>query len=96
MRTDHEQTGTFAAPMDFGAAIRALKAGKRVARRGWNGKGMWLILVPASDWSASVGPSYVAGAHRLPWIGMKTADGGLVPWLASQTDMLAEDWQEVE
>jgi hypothetical protein len=78
----------------FAGALSLLKAGKMVSRSGWNGKGMWLLLVPADKWSASVGPSNVEGAHCLPWIGMKTADGGFVPWLASQTDLLAEDWAE--
>lgn len=80
--------------MPFGLAIEALKMGKRVARAGWNGKGMWLKLVPNSL------ADYVAFQHEalnpLPWIGMKTADECFVPWLASQTDMLAEDWQIVE
>lgn len=75
--------------MDFSDALRALKAGKRVMRAGWNGKGMWLQLVEAYQ----VGPDkHVLGRKLLPWIGMKTADGAFVPWLASQTDMLAEDW----
>ena len=71
--------------MDFGKAIAALKSGKFVARQGWNGKGMWLGL-------------QVPDAHSkmtLPYIYMKTAQDDLVPWLASQTDMLAEDWVEV-
>ena len=80
--------------MTFGLAIEALKVGKRVARAGWNGKGMWLKLVPNSL------ADYVAFQHEalnpLPWIGMKTADECFVPWLASQTDMLADDWQIVE
>lgn len=77
---------------NLGWALRLLRSGARVMRAGWNGKGMWLLLVPAERWSTEVGPSNVGGAHRLPWIGMKTADGGFVPWLASQTDVLAEDW----
>ena len=90
--------------MSFSCAIAALKDRKRVARSGWNGKGMWLELVePSRD-----GPDDVArgafyrvmngpiDSHEcLPWIGMKTADDAFVPWLASQTDMLAEDWQIV-
>jgi len=82
---------------DFAFALRLLKQGKRVARIGWNGKGMWLILIPADAWHTSVGPSsmFIPNAHRLPWIAMKTVDGGLVPWLASQTDILAEDYVEV-
>lgn len=87
--------------MDFGMAVAALKLGKRVARAGWNGKGMWLELVPADGYSVHDIPCVTAsGSHgmvkRLPWIGMKTADNKFVPWLASQTDVLAEDWQIVE
>lgn len=80
--------------MNFGKAIELLKQGVRVARAGWNGKGMWLEFVAADKWSTSIGPCHhaVPGAYRLPWIAMKTVDNGLVPWLASQTDMLAEDW----
>lgn len=79
-------------PKDFGWALKQLRSGSKVARAGWNGKDMWLLLVEADEWSTSVGPSNVPNAHRLPWIGMKTADGGFVPWLASQTDLLATDW----
>lgn len=79
--------------MDFGQAIRALKEGAKVRREGWNGKGMWLILVPAWTYNPGVTPSL--GMEKLPWIGMKTADDKFVPWLASQTDMLSEDWEVV-
>lgn len=72
--------------MDFGDAIRAMKAGKKVARAGWNGKGMWLMLQVPDEHSKM----------SLPYIYMKTADDNQVPWLASQTDMLAQDWSEVE
>ena len=71
--------------MDFGDAIRCLKRGQRVQRHGWNGKGMWLEL-------------QVPDAHSkmsLPYIFMKTADEKLVPWLASQTDVLGDDWRVV-
>jgi hypothetical protein len=68
--------------MDFGEAIRALKRGQRVAREGWNGKGMWIDIQPPRSESEMT----------LPYIFMKTADGNFVPWLASQTDILAEDW----
>jgi hypothetical protein len=76
--------------MTFGDAIVFLKAGFKVARSGWNGKGMWLMLVPTNI-AESVTFQYAA-LDPLPWIGMKTADNKFVPWLASQTDMLAEDW----
>lgn len=95
--------------MDFGEAIRALKKGKRVAREGWNGKGMWLSLSGGpgghmvshdqfwSEHNAAYAAMSPGGcAHVLPSITMKTADGSiLMGWLASQTDMLAEDWVEV-
>lgn len=71
---------------DFGNAISALKAGHKVARQGWNGKGMWLKLqVPDANSKMS-----------LPYIYMYTADKHQVPWLASQTDVLSEDWNIVE
>jgi len=68
--------------MDFGQAIAALKAGKKVSRNGWNGKNMWLMLQRPDQHSKMT----------LPYIYMYTAQGDLVPWLASQTDVLAEDW----
>lgn len=75
--------------MSFGIALEALKSGKRVSRAGWNGKGMWLCLV--ARWSGNIGEMPV-DYYLLPWIAMKTVDGGVVPWLASQTDVMAEDW----
>jgi hypothetical protein len=70
---------------NFGVALTELKNGQRVARAGWNGKGMWIALqVP--DANSKMG---------LPYLYMSTVDGKLVPWLASQTDMLAEDWELV-
>jgi len=95
--------------MNFGEAIEALKSGKRVRRAGWNGKGMWLALTPASVIDGdrarhgaarvladveAVGHSEEIriGAH----IDMRAADGTLViGWLASQTDMLADDWERL-
>jgi hypothetical protein len=75
--------------MTFGLAIEALKQGHKVSRSGWNGKGMWLYFIPASHWETTRGLELLDG---LPWIGMKTVDDKFVPWLASQTDVLAEDW----
>lgn len=77
--------------MSFGDALVALKAGAKVARRGWNGKGMWLAYVSSGAYDVGV-KTMIGADDLLPWIGMKTADNGFVPWLASQTDMLAEDW----
>jgi hypothetical protein len=72
--------------MDFGYAISQLKNGKTITRNGWNGKGMWLRLqVPDTN-----------SKMTLPYVYMKTADNNQVPWLASQSDILAEDWKLVE
>jgi len=93
--------------LSFGHAIVALKAGKRVARRGWNGKAMWLKLTPGSTIPAPAARPGSAAAdivdergtfdrdiEILPHIDMRTADGSLLcGWLASQTDMLADDWE---
>lgn len=68
--------------LNFGEILTALKAGHAAMRAGWNGKGMFVKLqVPDSGSKMS-----------LPYIYMKTADNQLVPWLASQTDILASDW----
>lgn len=94
--------------MTFGLAIEALKAGKKVARAGWNGKGMWLSL--SCDGTREVAAENFWSPHNaeharlnggkatvLPSITMKTASGEiLMGWLASQSDMLAEDWSIVE
>ena len=124
--------------LSFGHAVEALKAGKKVARAGWNGKGMWLYLVPANSypaqtpaakayWGAKAGHLHMISpanadidkiknakpgeviqvegmlhAVAVPlvpygaYIAMKTAQENVVPWLASQTDVLADDWQIVE
>jgi len=89
--------------LTFGQAIESLKAGKRIRRLGWNGKGMYLILVPGSKGLtveegrpfAKAGVPIGTVFDYLPHIDMFTAQGDFVPWLASQTDMLAEDWEEL-
>ena len=80
----------------FGAALTLLKDGARVRRAGWNGKGMYLVLVPGGT---SNHPNVEGGATvtALPAIGMWTATREfLTGWLASQTDMLADDWEVAE
>lgn len=81
--------------MAFGSAITAMKDGHRVARSGWNGKGMWLIYIGGNEYDVDA-PLRFNTTELAPYIAMKTADNKLVPWLASQTDVLAEDWQIVE
>lgn len=86
------------AAFSFGEAIKYLKRGHRVARKGWNGKGMWIGLVEADNYIIQLPVGAEEDTEEgeveglLPWIGMYTADRRFVPWLASQTDMLANDW----
>lgn len=86
--------------MDFGQALEVLKNNNLVARQGWNGKGMFLYLVPGSTVTVNKEPLlgiYDEGTkvNYRPHIDMKTADGSCVPWVASQTDILADDWEYV-
>jgi hypothetical protein len=86
--------------MNFSHALDALKLGERVQRRGWNGKGMFVFLVPGSAFQVNRPPLlgiYPEGTtiNYHAHIDMRTADGTIVPWLASQTDLLADDWDIV-
>lgn len=94
---------------DFSMALVAAKSGARIERRGWNGRDMWVFLHPqlpprpymplASDGptsSAFVGTAVSYTINIGPFLCMRAADGTFVPWLASQTDLLAEDWRIVE
>ncbi|XWY20052.1 DUF2829 domain-containing protein [Bisgaard Taxon 45] len=80
----------------FGDAVQALESGKTVCRSGWNGKGMFLFLMKGQEIAKTVHFGFGQYEGEPDWndfIVMKTADGKLVPWLASQTDVLATDWQ---
>lgn len=84
---------------DFGQALELLNEGHRLRRVGWNGKGMFIFLVPGSVFKVDRPPLlgiYPAGTEVTyhAHIDMKTAQGYVVPWLASQADILAEDWEE--
>ena len=68
---------------DIGWAVNELQNGHKVRREGWNGKGMWLELQEPDDHSKMT----------LPYVYMSTAQGDLVPWLCSQSDLLAIDWE---
>lgn len=68
--------------MDFGKALEQVKLGSRIARDGWDGEGMWVEL-QTPDENSKMGR---------PYLYMSPVDGALVPWVASQTDILAEDW----
>jgi hypothetical protein len=71
--------------MNIGEAVETMRNGSAVRRTGWNGKGMWLRLqVPDTH-----------SKMTLPYVFMQTAQGDYVPWLCSQTDLLATDWEIV-
>ena len=70
--------------LNFGQALEALKQGKKISRNGWNGKGMYVSLcTPEINKTRP---------EILPYLEMKTADEKYIPWLASQTDVMGEDW----
>lgn len=107
-----ERSYRASAGLTFGLALEVLKAGHRVRRTGWNGKGMWLVLLTPgktpSDATATLRAVHtVPGSHATstagytlavqPCIAMRNAHGELQPgWLASQADMLGEDWEIVD
>lgn len=85
--------------LSFGDAVELLKAGKCVARSGWNGKGMFLYYVPENKYPAARNTLNTLDGlfedNLVPYgayIAMKTAQNNVVPWLASQSDVLADDW----
>ena len=99
--------------MNFSDALMLIKAGNRLRRSSWNGKGQYVRIVnpygpnPQSNplaWESAMpaqrNPYFTvhdnnphADGTMAPWIGIKTTDCKFVPWLASQTDLLAEDWE---
>lgn len=86
--------------MNFGEALELLKSGHKLQRSGWNGKGMFIYYVPENKYPAS-GNTLGTMQGIFPddmvpygaYLAMKTAQNNVVPWLASQTDILAEDWE---
>ena len=85
--------------LTFGFAVEALKAGYMLARDGWNGKGMFIYYIPPGSYEPRTGVARAFfGGGLVPYreyIAMKTVDDEVVPWVASQTDILAEDWSIV-
>ncbi|ADK81290.1 DUF2829 domain-containing protein [Sediminispirochaeta smaragdinae] len=90
--------------LTFGFAIEAAKAGEKIARKGWNGKGMFVFYQKGYPEGIPINKN-TAEATRLPegtvckfrpYLMMKTAQNDFVPWVASQTDILAEDWEIIE
>lgn len=80
----------------IGWAVKQMRDGRRVRRAGWNGKGMWLCLV--EGWSAGFRGALSPNWSVRPFIAMRVAgaEDCMVPWLCSQTDLLATDWEVAE
>lgn len=87
--------------LTFGQALKEIKAGAKVAREGWNGKNMFLFLVNGGAVDVAIDEHYGKGWGEKPTpvrdaIYMYTAQGDLVPWVASQSDILVDDWTIVK
>jgi hypothetical protein len=85
----------------IGWAVQAMQDGAKVRRRGWNGKGMFCFLVQGSRFTVNRAPLlgiYPEGTEidYRPHVDMRTADGQIVPWVCSQSDLLADDWELVD
>jgi len=101
-RATFEEAYRKSGEMNFGHALMALHEGRRVARSGWNGKNQFLFRVPGSTLIVGAGHP-LAKAMPIgtrvechPHIDIKSAQGTVAPWIASQTDLLSEDWVIVE
>jgi hypothetical protein len=89
--------------MNFSEALELVKQGRKVARTGWNASGMWIFLVPGSTFEVAadrpmgiVAPELVGREVRYrAHVDMRTADGEFVPWAATQSDLMVDDWVEV-
>ncbi len=87
--------------MNFGQALEELKKGEKVARKGWNGKGMFIYYVPKGAYNpcTPIAETLVNDdglVEYSDYIAMKTTQNTVTPWLASQSDMLSDDWYIVE
>lgn len=89
------------ASFDFGEALKLLKQGKKVARKGWNGKGQFVYYVPADRYPAkteaakSIADKDGKVSYRA-YLALKTAQGDIATWVPSISDCLAEDWEIAE
>lgn len=86
--------------MDFGQALSGLRSGHRLTREGWNGAGMYVVLQAGypdgiainANTATATGIAEGAVCRLRPYLMTCTVDGDFVPWVASQTDLLADDW----
>lgn len=85
--------------LTFGLAIEALKKGKKVARTGWNGKGMYVYYIPAASYKASTENAKKEFGDMVPYepyLAIKNVKGTISTWVPSINDCLAEDWEVIE
>ncbi|MCP4988857.1 MAG: DUF2829 domain-containing protein [Colwellia sp.] len=82
--------------MNFSDAMVEISRGKKVQRVGWNGKGMFIFSIAGNDWGFITDVGGVDGLDTEPFYCMRTADSKLIPWVTSQADVFAEDWQVVK
>lgn len=87
LSTKHQETSG----LSFSMALSHIKEGSCMARSGWNGKGMYIYHVPPRQFDSPNGI-----VQMQDYIVMKTAQGDYVPWVASQTDILANDWEVID
>jgi hypothetical protein len=86
--------------MDFSDALRQCKLGRKISRTGWNGKSMYVVYQPGypdgiainANTARATGIKQGTTEKFLPYLMFRTAQGEFVPWLASQTDLLSDDW----
>lgn len=91
----HRAVGEGSTNLEFGLVVTGIKLGWRAARKGWNGKNMFIYYVPANEYPAQTQVAKAEFGEMVPYgayLALKTADGNVVPWLPSQTDILADDW----
>lgn len=84
--------------MNFGEALKILTSGGKVGREGWNGKGMYIYHVPAGEYPAVTKIAKEEFGEKVPYnayLAIKSVQNTIAPWLPSQTDVLAEDWEIV-
>lgn len=82
--------------MNFGEALKLLKEGNRLEREGWNGKNMYIYYVPPGIYASQTEAIKIEYPTSVPYeayLAMRTVQGYVIPWLASQTDILADDWK---
>jgi len=85
--------------LDFGQALNAMKMGKKIAREGWNGQGMFVYYVPAASYPSSTEIAKQTFGDMTPYrayMALKTAQGDVATWHPSGSDALAEDWKVIE